>query len=115
MSSASLAIAGALLERGKPYRDAYVSRIRDERDVLFAQLNRLGANPRRSEANFVFCELGEATPRVQATLAERGRVIRAIARRPGEWLGLRIARPGDAQDFALLSTVLEEILSGGVQ
>lgn len=115
VSAASLAIAGALLERGTPFCDAYVSRIRDERDALFAQLNRVGANPRRSEANFVFSELGEATPRVHAALAERGIVVRAIARKPGEWLGLRIALPGDAQDFSLLSTALEEILSGGVQ
>jgi histidinol-phosphate aminotransferase len=115
VSAASLAIAGALLEHGTPYRDAYVGRIREERAALFAQLNRLGANPRRSEANFVFSELGAATSRVHAGLAERGIVVRAIARKPGEWLGLRISLPGEAQDFALLTTALEEVLSEGVQ
>jgi histidinol-phosphate aminotransferase len=115
VSAASLAIAGALLERGTPYRDVYVSRIREERAALFAQLKRLGAKPRRSEANFVFSELGDATSRVHAGLAERGIVVRAIARKPGDWLGLRISLPGEPQGFALLTGALEEVLSGSVQ
>jgi histidinol-phosphate aminotransferase len=115
VSSASLAIAGALLDRGTPYREAYVRRIHEERVALFAQLNRLGAKPRRSEANFVFAELGDATSRVRTALVERGIVVRAIARKPGEWLGLRISLPGDPQDFALLTAALEEVLSGDPQ
>lgn len=115
VSAASLAIAGALLERGTPHRDAYVHRIHEERAALFAQLNRLRAKPRRSEANFVFAELGDATARVHAALSERGIVVRAIARKPGEWLGLRISLPGDPQDFALLTGALEEVLNGDRQ
>jgi histidinol-phosphate aminotransferase len=106
VSSVSLAIAGALLERGEAHRDAYVARVRVERRELYRLLDTLGAQPRPSETNFIFCETGAATPDLTAALARAGIVVRAIRRRSGEPLGLRIALPGDPAAFELLVAAL---------
>jgi histidinol-phosphate aminotransferase len=111
VSAASLVIVQAQLESGSRAKDAYVARIREERGELFDQLVRLNANPRRSEANFVFAELGERAPSVHASLQKQGIMVRALADRTGAPSGLRISLPGDAESFALLTRALEAALT----
>ena len=109
VSAASLAIVGAILERGDAAQEAFVARIRVERDELFEALSRLGAAPCRSQGNFVFAALGPRTTAVQSVLAENGIVVKAV-RRSGEYLGLRIALPGEAEGFDFLLNALERAL-----
>jgi histidinol-phosphate aminotransferase len=115
-SSASLVIAGAQFETGRAARDAYVSRIRVERTALHDLLVQLNANPRQSQCNFVFAELGLRGPTVHASLLSQGIMVRALKNRSGAPLGLRISLPGDAESFAMLSDALEVALgdSGSV-
>lgn len=109
VSAASLAIASTILERGEVTRDAYVARVRAERQELVPLLARLGANPRPSQGNFVFAEMGERTAAVHAALKSAGIIVRAI-RRAGEIIGLRIALPGEPEGFATLLAALERAL-----
>ncbi|HEX6313802.1 MAG TPA: histidinol-phosphate transaminase, partial [Gemmatimonadaceae bacterium] len=111
VSGVSLAVAGALLERGKAHRDAFVARVRAERGTLFSVLEELGANPRASQTNFVFCETGPATLSLKAAMAREGIVVRAIVRGSGEALGLRIALPGDAASFEILVRAVRAALA----
>jgi histidinol-phosphate aminotransferase len=110
VSAASLAIAQAVLENGSATRDAYVARIRVERDALFTVLACLGAQPSRSQGNFVLAELGARTPAVHAALASDGIMVRMV-RRSGAFTGLRIALPGNDSDFALLLASIERALT----
>lgn len=116
VSAASLVIARAQFEAGRSARDAYVSRIRTERGALHELLVRWHANPRQSQGNFVFAELGSRSSIVQASLASQGILVRALKNRSGRPLGLRISLPGDAPSFAMLAGALEVALddSGAV-
>ena len=109
VSAASLAIAGALFERGTVARDAYVARIRTERRELHDLLSRLGGRPRYTEANFIFAELGGRTADVNASLITNGVLVRAFT--SGATRGLRISLPGSAEGFAQLSRAVERALS----
>jgi histidinol-phosphate aminotransferase len=115
VSSASLAIARALFERGTAARDAYVARVRAEREELYSLLERLDGRPRRSEANFVFAELGERSRQVHSTLVSQGVLVRFIAGKSGAPRGLRISLPGDTDSFAMLSQAIEVALAQGGQ
>lgn len=110
VSSVSLAIAGALFERGTAARDEYVARVRAERRELFQLLERLEASPRRSEGNFVFAELGPRAPGVHGSLLAQGVMVRLISNKGGVPLGLRIALPGDPPAFDLLRQTLDVAL-----
>jgi histidinol-phosphate aminotransferase len=110
VSAASLSIAEAVLERGDATRDAYVTRIRTERDELFTTLSRHGAKPRRSQGNFIFAELGPRTPAVHAALGSDGIIVRMV-RRGSEFMALRIALPGEPDGFALLQQSIERALT----
>ena len=109
VSAASLAIAGTLLERGAAARDAYVARIRQERQALYDLLARVGGRPRQTQANFVFAELGDRTGQVHAGLIANGVLVRALA--SGETRGLRISLPGNVEGFASLTRAVERALS----
>lgn len=113
VSSASLAIARAALERGPTAPDAYVARIRTERDELYGLLARLGAAPRRSEANFLFAELGPRGPAVHASLVKQGILVRRVVNARREPLGLRITLPGDPTSFDMLRRALGVALPSG--
>jgi histidinol-phosphate aminotransferase len=113
VSAASLAIASVLLERGEAQRDAYVRQVHIERAALTTLLTRLGAFPRRSEANFVFAELGPRSPAVRDALAREGIVVRGLARKTGEPFGLRIGLPGNVEDFTTLAEGIERALTSG--
>jgi histidinol-phosphate aminotransferase len=112
VSSLSLDAAAACLAQGTSGRDAFVRRIRDERERLYRLLAELDCRPRRSEGNFVFAELGERSPAVRDSLRGEGIVVRLISDRSGTSLGLRIALPGDETDFNLLQQSLTRVLSG---
>lgn len=108
VSGPSLAIATVLLDRGLQQRDAYVERVRIERRDLFMLLRALGANPRASQANFVFCEPGAGTNHIHATLAESGVIVRRVLQRSGTPLGLRIGLPGDIAAFEILVAAIRD-------
>ena len=110
VSAASLAIVQAVMDDGWPARAAYVSQIRAERRELLELLSRRNASPRRSEANFVFAELGGRTRAVHSALITHGIMVRLISEPGGEPLGLRIALPGDRQSFELLRQSLDVVL-----
>jgi histidinol-phosphate aminotransferase len=110
VSAASLVIARAQFATGRAARDAYVSRIRIERSALHDLLVRLKANPRQSQGNFVFAELGPRSSIVHASLVSQGIMVRALKGRAGAPLGLRISLPGDAPSFAMLADALEVAL-----
>jgi histidinol-phosphate aminotransferase len=109
VSAASLAIAGTLLERGAVARDAYVARIREERQELHDLLGRLGGRPRQTQANFVFAELGDRTGQVHSTLIQNGVLVRALA--SGDTRGLRISLPGSVDGFRDLKRAVERAVS----
>jgi histidinol-phosphate/aromatic aminotransferase/cobyric acid decarboxylase-like protein len=75
-------------------------------------LSTLTANPRRSEGNFVFAELGRRSPSVRDALIAEGVLVRLISDRTANPLGLRIALPGEEADFNLLQQSLTVVLSG---
>jgi histidinol-phosphate aminotransferase len=112
VSAPSLAIAARVLEHGAATSAAYVARVRIERAELYEQLQRLGARPRRSSANFVFAELGTDSARMRDALATKGVLVRLIADRAGAPLGLRISLPGDVESFAFLTQAVAATLGG---
>jgi histidinol-phosphate aminotransferase len=112
VSAPSLAIAAQALDRGAPVLDAYVARVRVERDSLYTQLARLGGRPRRSEANFVFAELGDRAAAVRDALAANGVLVRLIADPSGTPFGLRISLPGDVASFEFLTQAIDAALGG---
>jgi len=111
VSAASLLIARSQFEHRVGARDAYVARIRTERQELHDLLTRLNGRPRVSSANFVFAELGARSPGVHASLVSHGVLVRQIVRKSGEPLGLRVSLPGDTQSFAMLARALEVALT----
>lgn len=110
VSAASLAIVQAVVDEGWSSREAYVSQIRAERRDMLELLARRQASPRRSEANFVFAELGAATPAVHAALVRRGILVRLVANQDRKPLGLRITLPGDPSAFELLTRSMDAVL-----
>lgn len=105
-SAPSLAVAAALLDQGADAKDAFVRRIRAERSALFDQLAAVGGRPRRSEANFVFAEMGEQSSGIHKSLVEQGILVRVV-NASGAPIGLRISLPGDAAGFAQLTTAID--------
>lgn len=110
VSSLSLASAVACFEDGASQRDAYVQRIRTERDELYRLLLARNGFPRRSEGNFVFAELGPASEQVHAALLSQGVLVRLIAN-AGSPLGLRISLPGESAAFAQLCQAVSVALT----
>jgi histidinol-phosphate aminotransferase len=108
----SLAVAAALLEQGTAARDAFVQRIRTERSELFDQLFSVGGRPRRSEANFLFAEIGERSAVVQKRLVERGVLVRMVTS-GGVPIGLRISLPGDVEGFEQLTSAIDGAFERG--
>ena len=113
VSALSLAMAMECFEHGTSHRDAYVRRIRLERDELYRVLQTLNGAPRRSEGNFIFAELGARSPTVHASLIVRGVLVRLVSNRSGTPLGLRISLPGDDAAFTMLCHALSSVLKSG--
>ena len=113
VSSLSIAAAMDCLATGTTRRDAFIRRIRLERDELYQLLVNLDAAPRRPNGNFVFMELGTRSAEVRNALIERGVLVRLVSSRTGSPLGLRIALPGEGAGFTLVCESLAAVLSGG--
>jgi hypothetical protein len=101
VAAPALALAGPQLEQGEVAMMAHVERVRAEREELSRRLLRWGVSPRRSQANFVYAELGPPATRIHAELAANGILVRYF---PG---ALRITLPGESEAFARLVTALE--------
>ena len=105
-SGLSLALAARRLETGVAQMDALVQRVRQERQQLFDVLQRCGARPLPSQANFVLARFADAG-RVRDGLATAGIAVRRFPQRPGLDDALRITCPGDERAFARLTAAIE--------
>jgi len=111
VAAPSLAVAAAQLEHGAPVMEAHVARVRRERAGLTALLETRGMAPRRSQANFVYADLGPRAGFVCDALASRGVRVRDFPDRPSAATALRITLPGDAGGFAQLTAALDLALA----
>ena len=106
----SLALAQrALAHTGRP-RNAYLDRIRCERDQLRSSLAQYAITTVPSQANFVLARFPDALS-VQKRLAKGGISVRAFPDDPRLASWLRITCPDDEDQFARLTAALEDILS----
>ena len=90
---------------GLRQKDAFVERVRRERDDLFALFGRLGAKPAPSEANFVLARV-RSPQGLKAALAKAGIAIRVFAGRPGLEDAIRISCPGEEEGWKALEAAL---------
>ncbi|MCG3125926.1 MAG: Histidinol-phosphate aminotransferase [Phycisphaerae bacterium] len=102
----ALAIAAAAVEQGAAAVDAFVHRVRVEREQMRQHLLGLGAEPLPSQANFVLSRFADAAG-VHQRLARGGIAVRRFPDRPGLTDTLRITCPGDAGAFDRLLAALE--------
>lgn len=107
----SLALALARLRGGIASLRPHVTRIREERDALTAQLGARGVRVRASQANFVLADFGPRAPFVWAALRAQDILVRDFPGRASLEGQLRITLPGDADDFAQLSAALDLALA----
>lgn len=107
-SGLSLALAARRLETGRAQMRALAARVREERQVLGAQLAACGARPLPSQANFVLARF-RAAERVRAALARAGIAVRAFPGRPGLEDCLRITCPGEPAALERLCAALGEV------
>jgi histidinol-phosphate aminotransferase len=110
VSTLSLLAVSHLLEADPSQRNRYVRAVRQERERLSQALERLGAAPLPSQANFVLARFADADA-VHSALARRGVKVRAYSR-PSSLEGhLRISLPGDDESFGLLLQRLDEAVA----
>lgn len=108
VSKLSLEVADRWLDVGAPKMDAFVDRVVDERDELFDLFDRLGFDPTPSEANFVFVRAGDGLWWRDA-MAGQGIGIRAFPGCPGLEDAIRIACPGDVDEFDRLRRAIRTV------
>jgi len=101
VSGPSLQIAEQRVSEGADEARAFVRRIRAEREVLERELNTLGAEPLRSQANFV-CSKFRDEVWVWEALAGLGIAVRRFPANEDLKGYLRITCPGDEKVFARL-------------
>jgi HAD superfamily hydrolase (TIGR01548 family) len=106
----SLALAQAQLENGQAAMQANVRATKQRRQELFACLEGIGWNPRRSEANFVCCEPADPL-QARDALAGFGIAVRAWPEQEGLGKLLRIGCPTQDADQARLLHALRSIAS----
>jgi histidinol-phosphate aminotransferase len=109
VSAVSLALAEAQLDDDSDMC-AYVERVKRERELLCQALERLGAAPLPSQANFVLCAPASPSELCDG-LAERGIAVRSWPSDPVLSRFVRITCPGDDTNMQRLVTALEEVLS----
>jgi histidinol-phosphate aminotransferase len=107
----SIALALARLRNGVASLLPHVTRIREERAAITAQLVARGARVRGSQANFVLADFGTRAPFVWAALRAQNVLVRDFPGRASLEGQLRITLPGDSRDFAQLSAALELALA----
>jgi histidinol-phosphate aminotransferase len=104
----SLALAQAMLENGEATMQANVRASKQRREELFACLEQIGWQPRRSEANFVCCEPPDPL-RARDALAGFGIAVRAWPELEGLGQLLRISCPSQDAEQARLLHALRSI------
>ncbi len=107
VSSVALHLAEAAFEQREALVAAARSRVETERHELFLALERVGARPVRSAANFVLARFGSRGPAVAASLAENGYRVRLFSGGLVDG-ALRITCPQDEKVFAGLLAALQE-------
>ena len=107
----SIALALSRLQSGVASLGPHVTRIREERAVLTAQLVARGVRVGASQANFVLADFGNRAPFVWAALRAQNVLVRDFPGRPSLVGQLRITLPGDARDFAQLGAALDLALT----
>ncbi len=110
VSGPSVALGAGWLALGEPVVTRFVARVRNERARLAHTLERLGARPLPSQANFVLGRFDDAAW-VRDALAALGVAVRAFPGRPGLEDALRITCPGEEGRFRRLVSALEAALA----
>jgi histidinol-phosphate aminotransferase len=110
VSAPSLAMAEARLEKEDDEQSLFVARIKSERRELEEELRGLGAEPFRSQGNFVLARFHNA-PWIRDALAGLGIAVRIFPERPALKNMLRITCPGNRTDFNRLIRAFHSILS----
>jgi len=109
VSSVSLSVASAALQRPGPMRE-HVRRVRREREVLRDHLEALGASVEASQGNFVFAEVPDPGW-VRDALAGLGIAIRIFPGIEGLERAIRVTCPGDEQALDRLMKALSAALA----
>jgi HAD superfamily hydrolase (TIGR01548 family) len=110
LSGPSIHLARRQLARAGAASDAFIARVRSQRDALTATLRELGVPAQRSQANFVFAR----TPRalwIRDALAGLGIGVRAWPGHPTLGDAVRINVPGDDAVFARVEHALRAALA----
>ncbi|MEL6497102.1 MAG: histidinol-phosphate transaminase [Planctomycetota bacterium] len=107
VSSASLALAAAALER-RTSRDEYIESVRRQRESLITLLAQVGGRPIASQANFVMAAFDDAGS-VHRGLADEGILVRSLSTGGGETDALRITLPGTDAEFDRLCASLRSV------
>ena len=113
VSGPSIALATARLSLPDDDVEAFVSRVRFERQALFELLAEIGCAPVPSQANFVFARCPDPLA-LRDALAKRGIGIRAFPGKRHLDDAVRITCPGDERDFDRLCDALRAAASEGV-
>lgn len=112
-SGVSLAIAERWLDEGRPFVQARIDRIKQERDELAATIRALGGDPIESHGNFVLAcfERAEGLAHQLADhLASRGIAVRRFPSDRSTASYLRITCPGDPKAFERLLNALRSAI-----
>lgn len=106
----SIALACARLEQGEKQMRNFVQNVRNERAMINATLQELGAEVSNSQANFVYVRSSKAQWIADA-LAGQGISIRSYPEHPRLHNSLRISLPGEEQAAARLDRAIRSALS----
>ncbi|GAB4296281.1 MAG: hypothetical protein Kow0090_11320 [Myxococcota bacterium] len=110
VSAPSIQIASAKLKRGKSEVVAFCERIKTERSELTRLLQKLGANPFPSQANFILARFKDAGWLYDALVA-LGISVRIFPENPYLENCARITLPGNETDFLRLTQALKTIFA----
>lgn len=110
VAALSATVAETRLHWPRSATERFVSRIREERDELSANLVELGTEPLPSQANFVLTRCRDADWLMDGARS-LGVALRRFRDRPGLEDMVRITLPGDAADFDRLLATLGAVLA----
>ena len=110
VSNVSRVLAEKWLREGQDQVDAFLDRVRQERDELTRLLAELGGRPLPSQANFVFARFSDPLW-IRDALAGLGIAVRLIDSIDGFDGGLRITCPGEPASFDRLEHALRSTLA----
>ncbi len=110
VSAPSLALAKLRITQSRPEVEAFVDRVRSERQELITLLPQLGAQALPSQANFVLARFDKAGF-IQDALAALGIAVRRFPNQPVLEGFLRITCPGNPIAFNRLKAAFRSILA----